>query len=62
MILHCVKLGRAITFMKYLANTVSITFPAKTLIWNKTTFPASDSLNLEELVVSEPMKSIYKKI
>ena len=59
---NCVKLGRAVTFMKYLASVVSLIFLAKTLIWNKITFPASNSLNLAELVVNELMKSIYKKI
>ena len=62
MTLNCVKLGRAVTFMKYLAGVVSLIFLAKTLIWNKITFPASNSLNLAELVVNEPMKSIYKKL
>ena len=51
MTLNCVKLGRAVTFMKYLAGVVSLIFLAKTLIWNKITFPASNSLNLPELVV-----------
>ena len=37
MILNCVKL---VTFMKYLASIVSLIFQAKTLIWNKITFPA----------------------
>ena len=62
MTLNCVKLGRAVTFMKYLASVVSLIFLAKTLIWNKITFPASNLLNFAELVVNEPMKSIYKKI
>ena len=62
MTLKCVKLGRAATFMKYLASVVSLIFLAKTLIWNKVTFPASNLLNLAELVLNEPMKSIYKKI
>ena len=62
MTLNCVKLGRAVTFMKYLASVVSLIFLAKTLICNKITFLASNSLNLAELVVNEPMKSIYKKI
>ena len=57
-----VKLGRAVTFMKYLARVVSLIFLAKILFWNKTTFPASNLLNLAELVVNEPMKSIHKKI
>ena len=40
MTLNCVKLGRAITFMKYLASVVLLIFLAKTLICNKITFPA----------------------
>ena len=59
MTLNRVKLGRAVASMKYLTSAVSLIFLAKTLIWNKIMFPASDSLNLAELVV---MKSIYKKI
>ena len=62
MILNCGKLGRAVTLMKYLASVVSLIFLAKTLTWNKITFPASNSLNLVELVVNEPMKRICKKI
>ena len=61
MTLNRVKLGRAVTFMKYLANVVSLIFLAKTLTWNKIMFPASNWLNLAELVANEPMKSIYKK-
>ena len=59
--LNRVKLGRAVTFMKYLASVVSLILLAKTSIWNKIIFPASNSLNLAELVVNEPMKSINKK-
>ena len=29
-----VKLGLAVTFMKYPASVVSLIFPPKTLIWN----------------------------
>ena len=61
MTLNRIKLGRAVTFMKCLASVVSLIFLAKTLIWNKITFLASNLLNLAELVVNEPMKSIYKK-
>ena len=53
-----VKIGRAVTFMKNLASVASLIFLSKTLIWNKITFPASNSLNLAELMVNEPMKSI----
>ena len=62
MSLNHVKLERAVTFIKYLASVVSLVFLAKTLTWNKITFPASNSLKLAELVVNEPMKSIYKNV
>ena len=62
MALNQVKVKHAITFMKYLARVVSLIFLPKTLIWNKTSFPASDSLNFAELVENELMKSIFKKI
>ena len=61
MTLNRVKLGRAVTFVKYLASIGSLIFLAKTLIWNKITFAASNLLNVAELVVNEPMRSIYKK-
>ena len=48
------KTRAAVTFIKYLASGVSLIILAKTLIWNKFTFSASNSLNLQ--------KSIYKKI
>ena len=62
MTLNRVKLGRAVTFMKYLASVVSLIFLAKTLIWNKITLPASNSLNLAKLVENDLMKNIYKKL
>ena len=62
MTLNCVTLGRAVTFMKYLASLVSLIFLAETLIWNKIPFPASNLLNFAELIEKEPLKSIYKKI
>ena len=52
--LNRVKLGRAITFMKYRASVVSLIFLPKNSIWNKITLPASNSLN-------ELTKSISKK-
>ena len=61
MTLNCVKLGRAVTFVKYLASVVSLIFLPKTLIWNKITFRLSNSLNLAELVVNELTNSISKK-
>ena len=60
MTLNRVKLGRAVSFMKYLPSVVSLIFLAKTLIWNKIAIPASNSLNLTELVVNEPTNSIDK--
>ena len=63
MTLNCVRLRHAVTVMKYL-SVVSLIFLVETLIWNKITFPASNSLNLAELVINEPMKNMYiqKKI
>ena len=57
-----VNLGRAVTFIKYLASVVSLIFLPKTLIWNKIPFPTSNSLNFAELVENELMKNISKKI
>ena len=62
MTLNCVKLGRAVTFMKYLASVVSLIFLPKTLIWNEITIWLLSLLNLAELVVNELAKSISKKI
>ena len=57
-----VKLGRAITFMKYLTSVVSLICQPKTLIWNRILLRLSNSLNLAELVLNELPKSISKKI
>ena len=66
MALNCVKLGRAVTFfhksISLPCQRSFLIFLAETLIWNKVTFPASNLLNVAELVVNEPMKCIYKKI
>ena len=62
MALNRVKLGRVVTFMKYLASEASLIFLPETLIWNKSTFPASNSLDLAELVVIELTRNISKKI
>ena len=61
MALNRVKLGRAVTFMKYLASGVSLLCLPKTLIWNKITDRLSNSLKLAELVANELTKSISKK-
>ena len=62
MTLNCVKVGRAVTVIKYLASVVSLTFLAKISIWNKIMFPTSNMLNFAELVENESLKSICKKI
>ena len=41
-----VKLGRAVNFMKYLANVIFLISPPKTLVWNKITFRLLNLLNL----------------
>ena len=56
-----VTLGRAVTFMKYLASVVSLISLPKTLIWNKITFPTSN-WNLAELLVNDLRESVSKKI
>ena len=50
--LNRVKIGRVDTSMKHLTSVVSLIFLLKTLNWNKITFPASNALNLAELVAS----------
>ena len=50
-----VKIGRAVSFMKYVASVVSLIFLPKTLIRNKMTFLASNLLQLVEL-----MKNLLK--
>ena len=57
-----IKLGRGVTFMKYLDSVVFLIFLPKTLICNKITFLASDLLNFAELLENEPMESISPKI
>ena len=58
MTLNRAKLGRVVTFSKYLPRVVSLIFLLKTLIWNKITFLAS----IAELLENEPMTCISKKI
>ena len=60
--LNRVKLGRAVTFMKYLTGVVSLIKKQKTIIWNKITHRLSNLLNLAELVVNKFTKSISKII
>ena len=60
MSLNRVKLGHAVTLIKYLASVISLIFLALTLIWNKITFAAENTLNLAQLMINKPMNSIYK--
>ena len=62
MTLNRVKLGHAVTLMKYLAIIVSLIFLPETLIENKITLAASNLLNFAELVENEVKKSISKKM
>ena len=62
MFLNRVKLGRAVTFMKYLARVVSLIFLPISLIWNNITLRPLNLLNLAELVVNELTKSISREI
>ena len=57
-----VKLGRTVTFMKCLAGVVCLGILPRTLIWKKTTFPASNLLNFAELVENELMNIISKNV
>ena len=61
MTLNRVKLGHAVTFMKYLASVVSLIFLPKTLTWNEITFPASNSPNFADLLENELIKSFFIK-
>ena len=53
MILNRVKLGRAVTFMKYLASITSLTLLPKTLILTKMAFTISHSQKFSGLVANE---------
>ena len=61
MTLNRVKLGHAVTFMKYLASVVPLIILPKIVNWSKIRFPESNSLNLAKLLVNELMKRISKK-
>ena len=58
MTLTRVKVGRPVTLMKYISTVVSLIFLPETLIWNKMTFSALNSLNFAKLVGNELMKSL----
>ena len=55
-----VKLEDTVTFMKYLAIIVFLIFLPKTLICNKMSFSALNSLNFTELLENKFAKSISK--
>ena len=52
MTLNHTKIGRAVTFMKYLVSVVSLISLPKNLIESKVTFLESNSLNFAALVVN----------
>ena len=56
------KLGCAVTFMKYLASVVPLIFLKKPLIWNKINYSTLNLMGLAEPVENEPMKCIYQKL
>ena len=62
MICDHAKLGRLFTFMKDLASIVTLSFLLKTLIRNKVTFLASNSVKLARLLVNPLKKTISKYI
>ena len=62
MALNLVKLGRAVTFIKYLYVIVPLIFLSKTFVWNKITLRLSNSLNLAELMVNKLTKSVSTKV
>ena len=62
MALNLVKLGRAVTFIKYLYVIVPLIFLSKTFVRNKIRFRLSNSLNLAELMVNKLTKSVSTKI
>ena len=62
MTLNLVKLRRVGTCMKYLTSLVPLICQPKTLIWNKSTFRLSNSLNIGKLLVNGLTKSITTKI
>ena len=61
MSLNRVKLGRAVTFMKYLGSVIALIFLPRNLIWNKITFSASNLLIFAEPVENQFIKSVSKK-
>ena len=62
MIINHVRLGRTVTFVKYLTSAVSLIFLPKTLTLNKIRHLPSSLLRLAELVVTELKKTISKKV
>ena len=62
MVLNHVKLGCAVTSMKYLTSVVSLIFLPKTLSLNNLAFLASNSLKLAEILANVQKKIISKNI
>ena len=61
-IFNHVKIGRIVTFIKYLASVFYLIILPKTLIWIKMAILGSNILKLSELVVNKLRKNVFKSI
>lgn len=61
-ILNHVKIGRIVTFIKYLASVFYLIILPKTLIWIKMVILGSNILKLSELVVNKLRKNVFESI
>ena len=61
-ILNHVKIGRIVTFIKYLASVFYLIILPKTLIWIKMAILGSNILKLPELVVNKLRKNVFESI
>ena len=57
MVLNNIKLERTVILIKYITTIVSLLFILKTLAWDKMVLPASNLLNLLELMGIELKKT-----
>ena len=60
MVLNNIKLERTVILIKYITTIVSLLFILKTLTWDKIVLPASNLLNLLELMGIELKKTFSK--
>lgn len=61
-IFNHVKIGRIVTFIKYLASVFYLIILPKTLIWIKMAILGSNILKLSELVVNKLRKNVFESI